>query len=89
MEDLNKTVLTEMTLGHVLVLWEILSNSQSFESLRDKFSEDEARAIWAFQDICENELIKQGVGTKPEEQWNELIQKALKHLKTIPVEFLD
>ena len=89
MEDLNKIVLTEMTLGHVLVLWEILSNNPSFENLRNKFSEDEARAIWAFQDICENELIKQDVGPKPEEQWNELVQKALKHVNTIPVEFLD
>ena len=89
MEDLNKIVSTEMTLGHVLALWEILSNHKQFENLRDKFSEDEARAIWAFQDICENQLIRLGVGPKPEDEWNELIQKSLKHVKTIPVEFVD
>ena len=89
MEDLNKTVSTKMTLGHVLALWQILSNHKQFENLRDVFSEDEARAIWAFTDICEKQLVELGVGPKPEGEWNELVQKCLKHVRTIPVEYLD
>ena len=89
MIDLNRIISTDLTLGHVLVLWEILSNNESFENLRDKFSEDEARAIWAFQDKCENELTKLGIGSKPEEEWNEIFQKALEHIRTLSVEFVD
>ena len=89
MENLDKKISTELSLGHLLVLWDILSNKVTGDELRKKFSEEELRAIWSFQDKCEQELTSIGITAKPETEWNELMQNALVHTKKLPVEFLD
>ena len=89
MENLDKRISTELSLGHLLVLWDILSNKVTGDELRKKFSEEELRAIWSFQDKCEQELTSIRITAKPETEWNELMQNALVHTKKLPVEFLD
>ena len=89
MKELDNKISTELTLGHLLVLWDILANKVTGDELRKKFNDAELRAIWSFQDKCEETLVLSRVTSMPETEWNELMQKALIHTKTLPVEFLD
>ena len=88
MENLDKKISIELSIGHLLVLWDILANKTG-DDLREKFSEEEVRAIWSLEDSCEKQLISAGITSKPEDEWNALIKRALEHTKTLPVEFLD
>jgi hypothetical protein len=65
------------------------SNRLSETPYKDIFSEEEKRALWALEDLCENELVRNGVETRPEQEWNKLISQATEFVKTIPAEFLE
>ena len=88
-EELNKPATLHLPLGHLLVVWDVLSNKLSDTNYKEKFSEEEKRAIWALEDICENELVRNGCDSRPQEEWNQLIEQAIEFVKTIPVECLD
>ncbi len=88
-EELSKEVSVELSVGHLLVIWNVLSNKLSGLNFNEEFTDEEKRALWALEDICEKSLIKNKITTMPEDEWDELIQKALKHVKALPVEFLD
>jgi hypothetical protein len=88
-EGLDKPATLYLPVGHLLVVWDILSNRLSETPYKDEFTEEEKRAIWALEDLCEKELVRNGFGARPEEQWNKLINQATEFVKTIPVEFLD
>jgi hypothetical protein len=87
-EDLNKEVNLKISIGHLLVIWDILSNKLSGKPLNTDFTEDEKRAIWALEDACEKKIVKSGIKARPEKEWNQLIERATKQVKTLPVEFL-
>jgi len=88
-EELNKEVSVKLSLGHLLIVWDILSNKLSGAPLNDEFTEEEKRAIWALEDLCEQELDNNGIRSKSDKEWNQLIEKATEFVKTIPTEFLD
>lgn len=79
----------KLSVGHLIVLWNLISNKLSCEPINDNFTEEEKRAVWAFEDLCEYELVKHGHGSKPKHDWDELITKAQEFCKTLPAEFLD
>jgi hypothetical protein len=88
-EDLEKEVNLKISIGHLLVVWDILSNKLSCEPINENFTEDERRAIWALEDACEKKIINSGIKARPEKEWNQLIERATAHVKTLPIEFLE
>lgn len=88
-ENLNKEASLKLPLGHLLIVWEILSNKLSCLPINDEFTEQEKRAIWALEDLCEQELINNGLTEKTDKEWEQLVERATEFVKTIPAEFLD
>lgn len=79
----------KVAVGHLLVIWDVLANKASGSQFLDQLTEEEKRAIWALQDLCESELAGIGMKPLPESEWNKLMCRARDFVRTIPVEFLD
>lgn len=88
-DNMNAPSSLNLPIGHLLVVWDVLSNRLSDTTYKEVFSEEEKRAIWALEDLCEQELVKQGYGERPEMEWNHLLQQATQYVKSIPVEFVE
>ena len=88
-EELGKPATLHLPIGLLLVVWNVLSNRLNQTPYKEHFTEEEKRAIWALEDLCENELVRNGLGPRPECEWNSLINQATDFVKTIPGEFLD
>ncbi len=88
-KDLTEETSIKITLGHLLLAWETLSDK--FSNLRDNdsLSEEERRAIWGLADILEQALVANGITGQPVADWKALLCKAKEHIKTVPVDFLD
>ena len=57
-KDLSKKIKLELSLGHLFMVWEVLSNKVSCDPFNNQFSEIEKRVIWALEDLCEYTLKK-------------------------------
>jgi len=88
-KDLTKKIPLNISLGHLLLVWEVLSNKISCDPFNKQLSEIERRAIWALEDLCENTLVENECGAMPKKDLETLIKKAGEHVKSISVEFLD
>ena len=87
-DDLTKDATIQLSAGHLLVVWDVLANKATESGLIDALTEEERRAIWALQDLCERSLTDAGICAKPETEWETLMKAAREHVKTVPVEFL-
>jgi hypothetical protein len=88
-QDLTKKISLDLSLGHLLLVWEVLSNKISCDPIKKQLSEIERRAIWALEDLCENKLVENDCGARPKQEWESLIKRAGDHVKSIQVDFLD
>ena len=88
-ENLSKGTSVNLSLAHLIIVWDILANKLAGEPIKKVFSVEEKRAIWALQDLCENELIANGIAERPEKEWDSLVGRATKLARTIPAEYLD
>ncbi|MFT3734276.1 MAG: hypothetical protein QM776_04515 [Rhodocyclaceae bacterium] len=88
-DDLDYATTLNLSAGHLLVVWDVLANKLSGAPFIKELAEEERRAIWALQDLCEDLLSRSGFGSRPEQEWNALMTAARAHVSTIPVEFLD
>ncbi len=88
-DDLAKEVSVKLSVGHLLLVWDVLANKLAGSPVLDTYGPEEQRAIWVLQDLCELALEENGVIPRPEADWNRLIQAAREHVKHIPVEFDD
>jgi len=79
----------KLSVGHLLAVWDVLSNKLSGTLFMDSLSEDEKRAVWALQDLCERALLERGISSLPAPEWEALVDAAKKHVRDIPVDFLD
>lgn len=79
----------DIPLGHILLAWETLSDKFSDLRSNDALSEEERRAIWGLADLLENALVENGLGNRPQVEWEALIKSSKEFIKTIPVDFLD
>lgn len=86
--DLTKEAKLKMSIGHLIAAWDIFSNKLSGSDLLDSLSEEEKTAIWALEDLFERTLLENGVSSRPEPEWNRLVQAAKHHVRTIPVDYL-
>ena len=87
-EDFSKETSIKITLGHLLLAWEVLSDKFSDLQSHNNLSEEERRAILGLADLLENSLAENGVNGKPQAEWAALISKAKEYMKTVPVDFL-
>jgi hypothetical protein len=55
----------------------------------ESLTEDEKRAVWALEDLCERSLLESGISSRPEPEWNALVDAAKEHVQSIPVHYLD
>jgi hypothetical protein len=88
-ENLASESSLKLSVGHLLVVWDILANKLSGTSFMDSLSEDEKRAVWALEDLCERALLEKGVSSRPAPEWDALVDAAKKHVRDIPIDFLD
>ncbi|WP_137971831.1 hypothetical protein [Pseudomonas sp. F(2018)] len=87
--DLSKEVQVQLPLGHLLMMWDILSSKLSCVPINEFFTEEEKRAVWSLEDLFERALVESGVSSRPQPEWDELIGRAREFAKTLPADFLD
>jgi len=87
--DLNRNTSIETSLGHLIFTWNFISEKLAGEPLNKIFSEEEKRSIWYLEDILEKELLKQGVSSMSDVDWNSLVQSSSEHVKSLKIECLD
>ena len=88
-DALAETVSVEMSVGHLVVIWDILARRLSDPAGNATFSDDEKRAIWAMEDLVENTVMAKVVDARPDLDWDDLIACATTYIRTLPVDFLD
>ena len=87
-DDLTQEATLRLSAGHLLVVWDVLANKVAETGFVDALTDEEKRAIWALQDLCERTLIDAGITARPQGEWDALMQAAGAHVKSIPVEVL-
>jgi len=87
--NLKKSTKIRLSTGHLLVLWDVIANKLSGSPFIDTLNEEERRALWALQDFSEAQILKLGIGPKPETEWKTMMAAARRHVGTFPVEFVD
>ena len=88
-ENIIKEASIKLPIGHLLIIWEVLTSKLSGSPDNDAFTEEEKRAMWALEDLCEKELIRNGLIGESDIEWEQLIERATEFVKTIPCEFLE
>jgi hypothetical protein len=88
-DDLTKEVELKLSIGHLLVVWEVLANKLADSAVLDTYAEEERRAIWALEDLAEASLGANGIAPRPKEEWDQLIRAAREHVKHIPIDSED
>jgi len=88
-EDLSKETTVKITLGHLLLAWEVLSDKFSDLRSSGNLSEEEMRAIWGLADLLEKALIGNGISGRSQEEWKSLVSSATNFIRSVPVDFLD
>jgi hypothetical protein len=88
-ENLAQEATLKLTLGHLLVVWDVLSNKLSGTDFKDSLTNEEKRAIWGLEDLCERTLVEHKVEPRFESEWEHFLQTAREHVKTIPADFVD
>jgi hypothetical protein len=88
-EDFSREVSVRITLGHLLLAWEVMSSKFSDLGANESLSEEERRAVWGLADLLEKALVEHGITGRPQVEWETLIFKANAYIKNVPVDFLD
>ena len=89
MEALNHELTVELTVGHVLVLWDLLQGKLSQLHKTHELSAGEKRALWALEDICEESLISAGYSSLPSSDWENILKEARKYAESIPADCVE
>lgn len=87
-EDLTRKANIELSIGHLLVIWDVLSTKLSESGCLNAVTEEEKRAIWTLEDRCEEVLLQHGITGRPQIEWDALIDEARAYVKSLPVDFL-
>ena len=62
-EDLAAQVPVSISAGHLIVLWDVLTNKLAGSKFIDTLSQEEQTAVWAAQDLFEQALDRNGIST--------------------------
>ena len=85
----DNVVSLKLTLGHVLVLWDLLQGKLAQVSTTQELGPGQTRALWAFEDICERALIANGLSSRPDKEWSKIVGAAEKFAESIPADYVD
>ena len=88
-EALSKRIALELQGAHLLVVWDVLANKLSESEFVKELTDEERRAVWALQDLCESTLAASGFSARAKDDWDDLMHSAREHVKALPVQFLD
>lgn len=88
-EDLSRQVSILVPIGHVLMAWQTLTEKFSDLRSNEALSEAERRAIWGLADLLEQTLAAHGIGSRPQPDWEALIERAAAFMQLVPVDGLD
>jgi hypothetical protein len=88
-EDLTQAVTLEMSLGHVIVMWEVLANKLSTSALSSALRPEELRSLRAAQDLFERSIAAHGITPRPQMEWDQLVSSACEHVARLPIEYED
>ena len=88
-DDLTKEVQLKLSMGHLLVVWDVLSNKLAASTFLEALSVEEARAMRALDDLCGHAIGANGIAPRPAPEWDRLMQAAKAHVKSIPLDFED
>ena len=88
-EKLTGHVRMSLPLGHVVLIWEILSNRLECESCIGSLEDAEKRAMWALEDLCERKLEERGVAALRVGEWEKLVDAAKLLAKDFPIRYTD
>lgn len=88
-EDFSKEAWIKISLGHLLVAWDVVTEKFSDLHAYDGLKSEEVRAIWGLADLLEKSLIENGVTERHKAEWETLIGNAKKFMRTVPVDFLN
>lgn len=87
--DLSQEVSMEITIGHLFLAWQVMSEKFSALRSNDDLLEEERWAIWGLADLLEWTLVENGVGGMTHDEWDALCEKAREFAKNIPVDCLE
>lgn len=87
-DQLREKASIELTVAHLLVVWDICASKLSGSAFLAELSDTEKRAIWALEDLCEAAIVDVGIKPRPEPDWDALMHAARAEVSRIPVEFL-
>jgi hypothetical protein len=88
-EDFAEQVPVSISAGHLMVLWDVLSNKLAGPKFIDGLSKEEQIAVWAAQDLFERALVGNGISAKPAKEWERLMEAARAYASQMPVEYRD
>lgn len=88
-DDFCKQVTLKITVGHLLLAWQVMTDKFSSLQSFDTLSEDERRAIWGLSDLLERALIDVGVSEYSQAGWEALVREARTFINAVPVDFLE
>ena len=88
-EDLSRQVSIRIPIGHVLMAWQTLTEKCSDLRSNDALSDAERRAIWGLADLLERTLAAHGIESRPQPEWEALIERAAAYMQHVPVDGLD
>ncbi len=85
-DDLIQEAILELSIGHLLTIWDILANKMSETPFINGLCDEDRRALWGLQDICEDELGRIGISPRPKAEWDKLMEAARSHVKNMPID---
>jgi hypothetical protein len=86
-EDFKKEVELKISVGHLLAVWDVLSNKLA--PFLETLSAEESRAMRALDDLCEHAIAANGMAPRPAPEWDRLMAGAKEHVKSIHLDFED
>ena len=84
--DLHKIVSLELSLSHLIVIRELLANKLVGSPYIDEFTEIEKRAIWALEDLCDDEIVKDIHSNNEPGDWERLVGQVMEAVKLLPLD---
>jgi hypothetical protein len=88
-EALTTEVPLKISVGHLLLVWDILANRLAGLPVLETLGDEEQRAMAALQDLCENTLQANGFAARPKADWDRLLRAARAHVRGISIEYDD
>lgn len=89
MKAFENEMTVRLSVGHILVLWDLLQGKLSRLHATHELNPGEKRALWGLEDICERSLVSAGYSCLPDAEWRKVVEEAGKYAEQIPADFVE